>query len=58
MENGSLLQRSERRDVRNNLGLLERSDREELKNLDWKIESLGIAQERVDRDLIVLECLP
>lgn len=54
----ALLARAERKDVRENLSMLEQGDREELKNLEWKMESIGVAMERIDRDIFVLETLP
>lgn len=54
----ALLARADRKDVRENLGMLEKGDREELKTLEWKMESIGVAMERVDRDIFVLETLP
>lgn len=56
--NRALLRRSERRDVRENRGLLDKGDQDELNTLDWKIESLRISMERVDRDLFILDTLP
>lgn len=53
-----VLRLSERSDVRENLQLLDKSDQLELENFEWRMESLGIAQERVDRDIFVLETMP
>jgi len=58
LRNRALLRRNERRDVRENRGLLDKGDQEELKLLDWKIESLRVSMERVDKDLFILETLP
>jgi DNA-directed RNA polymerase III subunit RPC3 len=58
LEQHALLARAERKDVRENLSMLEKGDREELKTLEWKLESIGVAMERIDRDIFVLETLP
>ena len=57
-DNRALIRKSERRDVRDNLELLDLADRNSLADLKWKLESLGVAQERIDRDIFVLETLP
>lgn len=56
--NKAILRRSERSDVRENIQLLDKADRQELEAFEWRMESLGIAQERVDRDIFVLETMP
>lgn len=57
-KNKAILRRSERSDVRENIQLLDKADRQELEAFEWRMESLGIAQERVDRDIFVLETMP
>lgn len=54
----AVLRLSERNDVRENVELLGQSDRQSLENLEWRMESLGVAQERIDRDIFVLETMP
>jgi DNA-directed RNA polymerase III subunit RPC3 len=54
----ALLRRSERSDVRENIQLLDSADRQELDVFEWRLESLGVAQERIDRDIFVLETMP
>ena len=56
--NKALIRRSERSDVRDDPKLLESSDQQALEDLRWRLEVLGTAQERIDRDLFVLETLP
>jgi DNA-directed RNA polymerase III subunit RPC3 len=58
LNNRALIRRSERRDVRENLGLLEQGDRDALAELMWRSDSLATAQERIDSDILVLETLP
>ena len=58
LNNRALIRRSERRDVRENLGLLEQGDRDALAELMWRSDSLATAQERIDSDILVLETFP
>lgn len=54
----TVIRLSERTDVEEGITLLEGADKQALEDLVWRIESLGFAQERIDRDIFVLETMP
>lgn len=53
-----LIRKSERSDVRKDPSLLDKADQEDLRTLEWKMESMAVAAERIDRDIFILETLP